>query len=347
MPTEYPCPAPTAAAGNEDLVGQVTERYGVALRRLMQILQNLGKLDDATIEALTADELVSGLLLAHGAHPLSLKARVTGALERTRPYLGSHGGDVELEGISPDGVVRLKLLATHEGTTSIASLRSAVEKALREAAPEVTALDVVEGEKPAGPSGRISVDALVIRENTPPAGTPVTSWHDMPGGTWEPVPEIAGLESGEVAGFLVRGYPVVACRLGQDIFACRDYCPRCTGSMTGATLQRAPAEPAGRAVLCCPTCRGHFDLHRAGVCLDDKNLHLDPLPLLVRHGVLSVAVPAESVPAPPLPESSPPTPAEMTPVQAIPLVTTAGPPLPSVAPVPAAPQLQSAAGQEG
>ena len=337
-----------AGNGEEDLVRQVTERYGTALRRIMQILQNQGKLDDATLGALAADELVSGLLLVHGLHPHSLEARVAGALDNVRPYLGSHGCDVELEGISPDGVVRLKLLTTQEGIASTASLRSAVEEAIGEAAPEVTAIDVLEGEKPAGPSGPISVDALVIRENTPPAGTPVASWHDMPGGTWEPVPEIAGLESGEVAGFLVRGYPVVACRLGQDIFACRDHCPRCTGSMTGATLQRTSAEPGRGAVLCCPTCRGHFDLHRAGVCLDDKDLHLDPLPLLVRRGVLSVAIPIESVPSAPMPAvPSPSTPAEMTPVQALPVVTTAGQPDPPVTPIQGAPQLQPAAGQAG
>jgi len=333
--------------GEEDPVRQLEERYGAVLRRIMQILQNQGKLDPATVDALTADDLVSGLLLVHGAHPHSLAARVAGALEKIRPYLGKHGLDVELEGISPDGVVRLRLLAKHEGT-SAAPFRSAMHEAIVEAAPEVTAIDIVEGEKLGGHSGPIPVDSLVIRENTPPAGTPVPSWRDMPGGTWEPVPEIGGLESGEVAGFLVRGYPVVACRLAQDIFACRDYCPRCTGAMTGATLQRSSAEPAGGAVLCCPTCRGHFDLHRDGICLDDKNLHLDLLPLLVRHGVLSVAVPSESVPLPAVPPPGPDeiTPAEMTPVQAIPLVTTAGQPVPSLSPVPDAPLLQPAAGPD-
>ncbi|MFC7848449.1 NifU family protein [Arthrobacter sp. NPDC057388] len=333
--------------GEEDPVRQVEERYGAALRRIMQILQNQGKLDPATVNALTADDLVSGLLLLHGAHPHSLAARVAGALEKIRPYLGSHGLDVELEGISPDGVVRLQLLANHEGA-SAAPFRSAVHEAIGEAAPEVTAIDIVEGEKPGGHSGLIPVDSLVIRENTPPAGTPVPSWHDMPGGTWEPVPEIAGLESGEVAGFLVRGYPVVACRLAQDIFACRDYCPRCTGAMMGATLQRNSAGPAGIAVLCCPTCRGHFDLHRGGICLDDRNLHLDLLPLLVRHGVLSVAVPSESVPLPAVPPPGPDeiTPAEMTPVQAIPLITAADQPVQSLSPVPEAPILQPAVGQD-
>ena len=337
-----------AGAGAEDLVRQVTDLYGAALRRIMQILQNQGKLDDATMEALTADDLISGLLVVHGMHPHSLEARVTAAVDRMRPYLGSHGGDVELEGISPDGVVRLKLLATNEGFPSSSStLRSALEEAIGSAAPEVTAIDVVVGGKPAAPSGLMPVDSLHVRENSPAATTPATSWRQMSGGRWEPVPEIAGLESGEVASFLVSGYPLVACRAGQDIFAYRDYCPRCTGAMTGATLQRGAAEPAGGALLCCPTCRGHFAVHHAGVCLDDKDLHLDPLPLLVCGGVLSVAVPTESGQAAPVPAiPAPPAPAEVTPVQSIPLVVPDGQPVSAANPIPAGPQLQPVAGQD-
>ena len=37
---------------------------------------------------------------------------------------------------------------------------------------------------------------------------------------------------------------------------------------------------------------GHFDAVHAGIGLDDDTVHLDPLPLLVRDGVRSVAVPA-------------------------------------------------------
>jgi nitrite reductase/ring-hydroxylating ferredoxin subunit len=62
--------------------------------------------------------------------------------------------------------------------------------------------------------------------------------------------------------------------------------------MAGAVLQRALAAPTGGGLLRCPTCRAHFDVRQAGSCLEDRNLHLDPLPLLVRGGVMSVAVPA-------------------------------------------------------
>lgn len=313
-----------ARGGTEDLVRQVAELYGSGLRRIMEILHRQGKLDEATLEALTADDLVSALLLVHGLYPRPLEARVAAALDRLRPYLGSHGSDVELQGTSTDGVVRLKIYTEPGGPPSSPDLKSAVEEAIKTAAPDVAAIDVVEEEKRPGMPDLIPVDSLAVRAINAQDATPAASWHDMAGGTWEAVPEIAGLESGEVAGFLIGGYPVLACRAGQDVYAYRDYCPRCTGSMAGATLE-AGAPQTGGSLLRCPTCRGHFDVHHAGACLEDKDLHLDPLPLLVRGGVLSVAIPGEAVQSPtPLAAPAPPARTEATPAESIPLVAPAG-----------------------
>lgn len=316
-----------APGSTEDLVRQVADLYGAGLRRIMEILQDQGKLDDATVEALAADSLVSGLLVLHGLHPGSLEARVAAAVDRLRPYLGSNCRDVELEGTSQDGVVRLKLFRTRPGGPPLAaSLKSVVEAAIKAAAPEVTAVDVAEVEKQAGPPELIPVDALPVRANNPGDATPAAPWQDMSGGTWEPVPEIAGLETGQVAAFLIGGYPVLACRAGQDLYAYRDYCPRCTGSMAGAILHRAADAEAGGCLLSCPTCRGHFDVRHAGACLEDKDLQLDPLPLLIQGGVLCVAIPTRSAPAAPLPPAVQPAPGptEATPAQALPLVAPAG-----------------------
>jgi hypothetical protein len=55
-------------------------------------------------------------------------------------------------------------------------------------------------------------------------------------------------------------------------------------------------------VLRCPRCHAHFDVVHAGAGLDDlangAQRHLDPIPLLRRDGVLSIAVPAEPMGAP-------------------------------------------------
>jgi hypothetical protein len=70
--------------------------------------------------------------------------------------------------------------------------------------------------------------------------------------------------------------------------------------LAGAALHRraTTAEP----VLRCPRCHAHFDVVHAGAGLDNlgdqAERHLDPIPLLLRDGVLSIAVPAEPMGAP-------------------------------------------------
>ena len=62
-----------------------------------------------------------------------------------RPYLGSHGGDVELLDVTADGVVRLRMLGSCDGCPSSAvTLKLAVEGAIEAAAPEITAIEVEE-----------------------------------------------------------------------------------------------------------------------------------------------------------------------------------------------------------
>ena len=51
---------------------------------------------------------------------------------------------------------------------------------------------------------------------------------------------------------------------------------------------------SGAAVLRCPRCHAHFDVVHAGAGLDGSagstDAHLEPLPLLERDGVLSLAM---------------------------------------------------------
>ena len=89
---------PVAQQRGEDLVAVVTDLYGAGLQRLLEVLAEAGRLDAVALDAVAADELVSGLLLVHGLHPYDVTTRVAAALDSVRPYLGSHGGDVELSG---------------------------------------------------------------------------------------------------------------------------------------------------------------------------------------------------------------------------------------------------------
>src|ERR1700759_2594004 len=75
----------------EQLVREVVELYGAGLARIMATVGDLS--DRGTVERLVADDLVASLLLVHGLHPHDLRRRVADALDRVRPYLGSHGGE--------------------------------------------------------------------------------------------------------------------------------------------------------------------------------------------------------------------------------------------------------------
>jgi len=266
----------------EELVRLTADLYGTGIRRILDIVYDAGRLDDEVLETLAADELVASLLIVHGLHPYDVTTRVERALESVRPYLGSHGGDVELLEVSEDGVVRLRLLGSCDGCpSSSVTLKLAVEGAIETAAPEITSIDVEDAAAaPATGEGLISVDSLRFRLND----------LSVQGSSWTPVPEIADLAPGGVTILEVASTPVLLCRIADDLFAFLDRCARCETSLTGAGLARRMGGALGEAVLRCPTCRAHYDVRRAGACLDDETLHLDPLPLLTEGGISSVAI---------------------------------------------------------
>lgn len=259
---------PVALARAEQLVREVVDLYGAALARVAALI------DEASADRLTADDLVASLLLVHGLHPHDVARRVAHALDGVRPYLGSHGGDVQLLDVT-DGVVRLAFSGSCKSCPSSAvTLELTVEDAVRAAAPEVGAIEVLTVEAQAS-AAVIPVDSLLSRvradEHAP------TAWH--------PVPDLAELAPGEVGGFAVGDAVVLACRVGDQVLAYLDHCPGCDGSLAGAGLSGE--------VLRCPRCHARYDAVHAGAGVAGTAQHLYPVPVLARNGVLSMAVPAE------------------------------------------------------
>jgi len=253
---------PVARERAEQLVREVVELYGAGLERVLALA------DSGLVDRLASDDLVASLLLVHGLHPHDVYRRVRDALDSVRPYLGSHGGDVELLTID-DGVVRLRFAGSCKSCpSSAATLELTVEDAIRAAAPEVTSVDVVAAE--ASPTV-FSAESLLHRVHS------ATDWY--------PVPDLTELRPGEVGGFLVAGTMVLACRIGDQLFGYYDRCGACAGSLAGATLTGAD--------LRCPRCHAGFDVEYAGKGTDGTDGHLEPIPLLMRDGVLSMATAAE------------------------------------------------------
>jgi Fe-S cluster biogenesis protein NfuA/nitrite reductase/ring-hydroxylating ferredoxin subunit len=280
---------PVARERAEELVRVVVDLYGAGLERMLEIAYDAGALTDDLLDRLADDELVASLMLVHGLHPHDVHTRVERALEKVRPYLGSHGGDVELLEVTEADVVRLRMLGSCDGCASSAvTLQLAVEGAIAELAPEVVGIEV--DEAPAAPSGNgassgmISVESLSSRLRAEPSRA------EGPGG-WQRVAGVEDLGSGEVRCVPVAGLTVAVVRVGRVFYAFRDRCPSCASSLAGAALERALGAPVGSAVLRCPGCGSHYEVHRAGAGVESGH-HLDPLPLLERDGGVEIAVPA-------------------------------------------------------
>jgi Fe-S cluster biogenesis protein NfuA/nitrite reductase/ring-hydroxylating ferredoxin subunit len=231
-----------------ELVQALLDMYGEGLRRI------LTKVDAAV---LVDDELVSHLLLLHDLHPVPVEDRVREALESVRPYLESHGGDVELVEVE-DGVVRVRLSGSCNGCpSSTMTLKLAIEDAIQRMAPEV---ERVEAEGVSGPK-------LLQLEVS-----------DSLRGDWETVGGLPELRARSTIAKQVSGTRLLFTALDENLYAYRDVCPGCEQSIDE---------------LGCAACGLTFDARRAGRCLEQPDLSLEPVPLLVDDaGIVKVALPA-------------------------------------------------------
>jgi len=253
---------PAARDTATELVGALLDLYGEGLARLAEHV--------ADPAALAEDELISHLLLLHGMHPVPLEARVREALAEVRPYLDSHGGDVRLVAVE-EGVVRLQMQGSCSGCPSSAmTLKLAIEDAIHKHAPEVEQIEAEDAAPaPAGP-------ALVQLAPLQPATN---------GDSWATIGALPQLRGGGTLLKDVGGEPVLFCELAGTFYAYRPGCAGCEESLEAAEL-RGPA-------LHCPACGRRFDVTRAGRCVDEPDLHLEPVPLLVDEaGMVKVALAA-------------------------------------------------------
>ncbi|MET8849854.1 NifU family protein [Amycolatopsis sp. NPDC004625] len=115
----------------EEIVRQLTDLYGDGLTRIVGTLREHAP---ASVGAIAADDVVASLLALHDLHPLDAQTRVRRALDRLRPQVGAVGYRA-----IDDGVVRLTLGASR-GCSSAA--RATVEAAVRDAAPELTGVEI-------------------------------------------------------------------------------------------------------------------------------------------------------------------------------------------------------------
>ncbi|HKD67207.1 MAG TPA: NifU family protein [Candidatus Binataceae bacterium] len=237
----------------DQLIRLILELYGSGIGRILDIAADGGTAGEAIIDRFAQDELVSSLLVLHGLHPDDFGTRVRKALTRVRPYLGSHGGDVELvEADTATGVVRLRMEGSCESCpSSTLTVKLAVEGAIREAAPELTRLEV-EGIQASDHSGLNGLGGHVPK--------------------WTALGNAPALEAGDLAAVEIGGARIVLCKVGRSLYAYRDSCPACAAPIHRGMLNAS--------LLTCASCGQRFDIRLAGRSPENGELHLEPVPLL-------------------------------------------------------------------
>ena len=263
-----------ARAVADELVASILQLYGAGLERIMEALDEPGATVAEVRGRLVEDGVVASLLVIHGLYPVDLETRVQEALDGVRPYMESHGGDVELVGVE-DGVAHMRLVGHCNGCpASEATLELAIKKALEETAPDLEGLEV-EGVSEPAPRGGGAGPSAGAGANGQSSGAPA-AWTDLEGR--EPAP-------GTTVSVTLAGADLLVANVAGTLLAYRNSCGWCR-----SRLDAAPMTPAG--MLTCPSCERRFELRRAGRSPDDELLQVAPVPLLRDDGRVRVALAA-------------------------------------------------------
>ncbi len=255
------------AASTRELIHEFMEAtlafYGQGLARILQVVSESGPEFQQVYQHLVNDKVVRGLLLIHDLHPVDLQTRLGGALDHVRPYLQSHGGNVELISLTGQ-TARLRLQGTCKSCASSAvTLELAIRHAIEEACPDLAEFEV-EGvaEKQAD-------------------GASVAQLPDRSKPNWIALENAQRLEDGAWMPVRVAGKRLVICRVDGNLYAYRNNCPACNMPFDSGALEGG--------LLRCPF--GHrYDVQHAGRCAEMPTAHLDPYPLLFQEGVVRVAL---------------------------------------------------------
>ncbi len=205
---------------------------------------------------------VFAMFSMHGLIRPDLATRVSRVIDNVRPYMQSHGGDVELLEVSSD-TVKLRLAGACNGCSmSAVTLRNGVEEALRENVPEITHIEVVPNEPT---PALVSVESLLTGNQK----------------GWIAGPAAEALEDAKPFRMEGENNGILLLRLGNQIQAFRNACAHMGLPLEGGMVDRE----AG--TITCPWHGFRFDC-RTGECLTAPHAQLESVPLRIEAGIIHV-----------------------------------------------------------
>jgi Fe-S cluster biogenesis protein NfuA/nitrite reductase/ring-hydroxylating ferredoxin subunit len=250
-----------------DMLQAVDRVHREALWRLVAFFHAHGQGD--LLDHAAQDPIIRTLLQLYDLVPSEERAQVEAALDLVRPYMQSHGGEIEVLHVE-DGVVHVRLSgACHGCAGSTITLQRGVEAALREGFPGFRTLEVHEPVAEAVPAvspgitkGRLDVIPLtpVGREpssspataSTPSGQAPSPPAYQLRRPVFKPIAYVTDVPTGAMRAFDVDGARVLVANVAGEFYAVRNQCP---GSM--APLDLGSFSPP---IVVCPWHNDAFDI---------------------------------------------------------------------------------------
>lgn len=251
----------------QECISEMLIFYGNGLERMIDLISGeSNEIATKVLNKFMADPFINGLLILHDLHPFDMETRIHLALEKVRPYIQSHGGQIDLLSLENESA-KIKLSGTCKTcASSSVTLELAVRQALEEYCPDLDNLEV---------------EGLEVQKNN---GKKISSNEPQKevrqAGGWITLIEVSNLSNNSPSFVMVEGLEIMVCKLNNSFYAYRNYCPACEMQLNSII--------DGNGII---TCRlGHsFSISNAGISIADPSLQLEPIPLFTENGAIKIA----------------------------------------------------------
>lgn len=239
----------------------IEDFHKIALTKVVQKLKSDERGKELLFE-LVDEPSVLAVLQLHGIVKQNINARVQQVLDHVRPYMQSHGGDVEFAGIEEQTVFVRLSGACNGCSQSAVTLREGVEEAILANIPQIKKVEVVPNE-PA--PALIQIESLTASKTK----------------GWIETLKVEDVPAGKMKCFRSEDQNILLVNLDNRLSAFRNECPHQGLPLDGGMLE------ADERMLTCPWHGFKFDAG-SGECLTAPAAQLESFPLRVENGVILV-----------------------------------------------------------
>ena len=239
----------------------IEDFHKIALTKIVQKLKSDERGKELLFE-LIDEPSVYALLQLHGIVKPNINAKISQVLDMVRPYMQSHGGDVEFVSYE-NSVVYVRLAGSCNGCSqSAVTLREGVEEALLHNIPEVKKVEVVPNEP--SPS-LIQIESLKSSKTS----------------GWIETFAVEEVPNGTKKCFKNEKENILIINVDNRLSAYRNECPHQGLPLDGGMLE------AEERILTCPWHGFKFDAN-SGECLTAPAAQLEVFPLRIENGKILV-----------------------------------------------------------